>query len=416
MLNEEIVFNRPIEIKELLNSIGNNLIKVVIGLRRSGKSYLLNTLFVKELVTRGYDKERIKEFDLQGEFSHIRSKEALTNELNNFKETVDFFIIDEVQLAQTGYEDSLISFHKMNPKKELFVTGSNSNALSDDIRKAFKEQASVIKIRPIPYKEIKRVIPDYTVDDYLKTGSLPIIVKQPKNERLKQIENLYNDTYLIDIKERVNTHFISDPEKENIVKTILENMSSPISEKSIAKGIIDRRLPNEETKILIQKEVNNFVSVVTSSFLLCDFDNGKKEDESIPKDFRDHDVKKYCFDNGILNYINQATLNKKNACLVENSVYLELLAQDINPKGLCITRPDGKNGEIDFTFEKYGRNIYIQVAYALNFNNEDREIGNLQAMPIDSRKINIFFQDSLLKAYSDVELIDFKEFLESFSF
>lgn len=412
MQDDEIIFDRPIEIKELIDSIGNHKIKVVVGLRRSGKSYLLNSLFKSKLIENGVLDEEIKPIDLQGNYDFVRSPSSFKDVLNSTaKDNVKFLFVDEIQLVGEGYEDVLISFCKNNPGIDVFITGSNSKTLSDDIRKAFKEHASIIRIRPIAYKEIIKVLPTYSIDDYFKTGSLPIVLKEGPEGRVKLLEDLYHDTYLIDIQERLKTKYLSNQEKENIIERILTNMMNPIGELKICKGIINHRHISEEAKAELKREILDFIGVASSSFLICDFDNGKQYDESTPEDYVDHDIKKYCFDNGLLSLIHKGTINKKNSALLENIVYLELLSRGIEPKGTYILKENGEYGEIDFYFRKDGIETYIQVEHTLDASNRDREIGNLELLPKNANKMNVYVNNLLdEKGPSDIKTFSLENF------
>ena len=271
--NNEIVFERNLELKELLDSINTPEVKVIVGLRRAGKSYLLNKLFRDKLIKLGYSSKSIIVLDLSAEFDYIRSPNSLKETLGSLiNENTKFIFVDEIQLVGDGYADTLISFVKTHENIDVYVTGSNSNTLSDDIRKAFKENRKVIALRPLSFVSIKKAMPNYTIDDYFKYGSLPIVLKKPKDERLSFLKELYDDTYLSDIRDRFKSSDISDQEKANIVVDILSNMMSPIGEKRIIKGITDNHKLDNEKALHLKTEILNFISAASSSFLLIDYD------------------------------------------------------------------------------------------------------------------------------------------------
>ena len=226
----ELVFEREIELEELLSSLkDSSKIKVVAGLRGAGKTFLLNELFYRALLRRGYRPEDIFKADLSGPFGSARNVASLQSLLKEALEHgAKFIFIDEVQMAGDGYADTLISFAKKHPGIHLFVTGSSSKTLSDDIRKAFKENAVIISLRPLSFKKIREQLPNYEVSDYLIYGSLPISLKSEPKDRIPLLGELYRNTYLIDVQERFKGQFLSDIEKENILIRMLSNLTSPL--------------------------------------------------------------------------------------------------------------------------------------------------------------------------------------------
>ena len=414
--NDEIIFERNTELNELLDSINTPEVKVVVGLRRAGKSYLLNELFYNELIKRGYSSESILMMNLSAEFDYVRSpvllKETLVNQVND---DTKFIFIDEIQLAGDGYADTLISFAKNHKNIDIYVTGSNSKVLSDDIRKAFKENRKVITLRPLSYSSIKKAMPDYSVGDYFKYGSLPIVLKKPKNERLSFLKELYEDVYLSDIRDRFRTSNISNQEKTNIIIDILSNMMTPISEKRIIKGILGKHKISEEEKIKLKTDILDFINAASSSFFLIDFNNGKIYNDKTPSDYIDHDIKKYCFDVGILNVVSEAIIDKKNSSILENIIFLELLSKDIKCEGCYIDKPDGSKGCIDFYFEKGEMKYYIQVAFTLTEDNRDREIGNLDYTPTNSSRVTIYMNNNLIDPIPETtSALNLEDFLINF--
>lgn len=321
-------------------------------------------------------------------------------------------LIDEVQLAGDGYAEVLILFAKKYPGINLYVTGSNSKILSDDIRKAFKENAKIINLRPLSFRTIKNQLPDISVWEYLKYGALPIVLKSEESKRAEVLADLYRNTYLIDIQERFKGKYLSDIEKENILVRMLSNLTSPLSEAQIIRGITKQCLLKREELFLLKKEILDFIKTISSSFLLCDFQQadalGKKKDS----DFLDHHIKKCCFDLGLLKYVSKASAIYKNAAALENAVYLELLARDIKPFGGFVRKKNGECGEIDFVFDKHGRTYYVQSAYVLDEDNWDREIGNLLMAPESAHKLMIFAEKALQNAIPpSIKGMNFEEFL-----
>ena len=410
----ELVFEREIELEELLSSLkDSSKIKVVAGLRGAGKTFLLNELFYRALLRRGYRPEDIFKADLSGPFDSARNVASLQSLLKEALEHgAKFIFIDEVQMAGDVYADTLISFAKKHPGIHLFVTGSNSKTLSDDIRKAFKENAVIISLRPLSFKKIREQLPNYEVSDYLIYGSLPIALKSEPKDRIPLLSELYRNTYLIDVQERFKGQFLSDIEKENILIRMLSNLTSPLSESQIIKGVTRQCSLNREELFLLKKETLDFIRTISSSFLVCDFhqDNFAKREKTT--DFLDRHIKKYCFDLGLLNLISDARDIYKTPAALENGVYLELLARGVNPHGGFVRKASGELGEIDFVFDRDGLTYYVQSVHTLDEGNRDRELNNLLMAPKSAQKLVIFVANDLQKGIpSSIKAMSFEEFL-----
>ena len=410
-MENELVFERNAELRELLESLDLPQIKVVVGLRRAGKTYLLNELFYHELLRKGHSASSIFKADLSNEFSRVRDAETLSSLLADaLSKEANIFLIDEVQLAGQGYVDALISFVKHNGGVNVFVTGSNSRCLSDDIRKAFKEMAITIKLRPLSFSQIRKTMPDYGIDDYLTYGALPIVLREKPEKRFPLLKSLYRDIYLADIRERAHGDYLSEIEKERIVVRILSNLTSPLSEMEIVRGITNGHKSSETQYLSLRKEILDFIHTVSASFLLCDFENGRDSQANKNKDFLDHDIKKYCFDLGLLNIISEAPATTKSAGAIENAVYLELISRGLNPVGKTVQKGNG-HGEIDFAIEKESDGLYVQTVFALTEANRSREIGNLLALNNEGRKIVVFMYKSLLQRVPHpIETMSFENF------
>ena len=413
-MEEELVFEREIELEELLSSLKDpSKIKVVVGLRGAGKTFLLNELFYRALLRRGYRPEDIFKADLSGRFASVRDVASLQSLLKKALEHgAKLAFIDEIQLAGDGYADALISFAKNHPGISLFVTGSNSKTLSDDIRKAFKEKAEIISLRPLSFKKIREQLPNYDVSDYLHYGGLPIALKSEPENRMPLLDGLYQNTYLLDIKERFKSQYLSNIEKENILIRMLSNLTSPLSESQIIKGVTKQYVLNREQLFLLKKEILDFIETISSSFLVCDFQQDDDFGESKKSDFLDHHIKKYCFDLGLLNLISDAGKTYRNAAALENGVYLELLARGICPHGGSVQKANGELGEIDFVFDHAGLTYYVQSVYTLDEDNRDRELNNLLMAPKSAQKLVIFAVNNLRKGIpSSIKAMSFEEFL-----
>ncbi len=164
----------------------------------------------------------------------------------------------------------------------------------------------------------------------------------------------------------------------------------------IVRGITNGHKSSKTQYLALRKEILDFIHAVSACFLLCDFENGCDPQAKIKGDFLDHDIKKYCFDLGLLNVISEAPATRKSAGAIENAVYLELISRGLNPIGKVVQKENGR-GEIDFAVERNSRRLFIQTVFVLTDVNKSREIGNLLALDENGRKIVVFVYSGLLR-------------------
>ena len=150
---------------------------------------------------------------------------------------------------------------------------------------------------------------------------------------------------------------------------------------------------------------------MSSSFLLIDYKNESENGDNSMKDFIDHDIKKYCFDLGLLNIVSKASINKKNSSILENAILLELLSRGINSKGCQIQKTNGNKGDVDFSFMKDGVRYYLQAVFTLDEANKDRELGNFSAIKSDAIKIIVCKNNLLKNPEHSIKIIDIRDFI-----
>lgn len=179
------VFKRRKEVEKLISFIGNGKVNVVTGLRRSGKTYLLDTVFENKLIneTKLYNESDFGLLYLDGENKNIREETQLDSKLSEFRQSnKKIVIIDEVQLVN-GFALSLKAFVKRNKDISVFVTGSNSDLLSKEIIDKFQGYAESLIVSPLTYKEILEEMSSYSLDSYLTFGGLPYVTKLADGEK-----------------------------------------------------------------------------------------------------------------------------------------------------------------------------------------------------------------------------------------
>lgn len=402
-------FKRGKELKKLNEALGNGKIKIIAGLRQVGKSHLLSKIFLPYLKKNCQIKSNdIFYLELQYIHTKIRSstilKKKIISKYNKHK--FKYLIIDEVQLAGDGYDDVIKEFHNLHKKVDIIITGSNSGALSRDLIKKYKEDRCVIKVEPLSYSEIAAKKKKFTVDDYLNYGGIPRVLNS--KDKNKEIESLYDELYVADLSDRNEYECLSEDKMKRIL-TFVYSTTSPVSEKSLTKRIVKGLGFNKIDKAKLNKEIGNFLDWCENAYLFYKFENDTYENNSKNPTI-DRKLKYYCVDNGILNINFDG--DDREAKLLENAIYLELRNLGIESRGYVINS-NGRNGEIDFTFEFRGQKYYLQVTHTLLDSNKDREIGNLLESEISGRKILIYKNNLIEDKDDSIEFYEIEYFVKN---
>ena len=223
---------RDIYLRKLLNSRHNGMIKVVTGMRRSGKSYLLFNLFANALHSEGITHDHIIKINLEDRRNNeLRNPDNLLHYIDSLiiDEKMYYILLDEVQMVNE-FEDVLNSYlHVKNT--DVYVTGSNAKFLSKDVITEFRGRGEEIRIHPLNFVEYMSVQPNTnTYDmrllfDYMQYGGLPKVVTiQDERERKEYLKSLFTHTYLKDIKERYSIQL--DADLEELIDVIASNIGS----------------------------------------------------------------------------------------------------------------------------------------------------------------------------------------------
>ena len=399
-----IEFGRKAELKRLFAFKGNGKIKVVTGLRRVGKSYLLSPLFKRELLSCGYSEEQIAELNLLGKDYGISTPtqlaEAIKKEIGR---STKFLIIDEAQLAGPGFAKVLLSFRSVRPDVDCYITGSNSDILSKDIVQQFKGMAKEIKVTPLTLSEIRESIPDYPLSKYLRFGGIPLVLNCVSDEsKEEELRDLWANTYLSDIHDRFEGQLISERLQKEIIVFILTNITSPTSEKSIAKKILGRLHPSNEEIAQLHAEIGDLVQAARDAFLLIGFEQKGLVDsyEGTTQCPVGRMLKNYCADLGLLQIISESL--SKDGDALENAVFLRILSKGFLPHGETVRKDDGRKGEVDFVYKDSQHTHFIQVAYMLNETNRYRELDFLaEQTPNRGSKTEVVCFDCRLDSIPD---------------
>ncbi len=403
---------RDLYLNRLIRSMHNGMIKVVTGIRRCGKSYLLFNLFSDYLKAQGVDDEHIIKIDLEDRRNKkLRNPDALLEHIDAriAKEGMHYVMLDEVQWVDE-FEDVLNSYLKI-PNVDVYVTGSNSKFLSSDVITEFRGRGDEIKVAPLSFSEFFSVFEgsrEEAMEEYMTFGGLPMIATMRGNEeKMTYLQTLFKKTYITDILERYKI------KNEGEMEELINILSSSIG------GLVN---PNKLVKTF--KSVKNVsISPNTINFYLEILQEVFMVEKSIRYDIKgkkyiDTPAKYYFADLGLRN----ARLNFRQyevTHLLENLIYNELrtrgLMVDVGVVVVNTKDEDGKSQrrqlEVDFVCNEGSKRCYIQSALRLP-NEEKREQELRSLMNISDSFQKFVITEDPVKRYQDENGVVFMNIYE----
>lgn len=353
-------------LNDLIVRMHNGLIKVITGLRRSGKSYLLFEIFKSYLLENNISKDHIIEISLdQRKNKQYRDPDTILDFIE--KSIVDddnyYIFLDEVQMLN-DFEEVLNSLlHIKNA--DIYVTGSNSKFLSKDIITEFRGRGDEIHIYPLTFKEFMQVYDGDKYEglsEYMVYGGLPLVATMKSDEqKVKYLENLFEETYLKDIKERYNIEKLQ--EMDDLIKVLASSVGSLSNPSKIADTFKSSLKSN-----ISMNTIKNYINYLKECFLI----NEANRYDVKGRKYIGTPLKYYFEDIGLRN----AKLEFRQieeTHLMENIVYNELRARGYEVDvGMVETKEKNKDGnfekkrlEVDFIANKGSHKYYIQSAYSL---------------------------------------------------
>lgn len=351
----------------LISGEGNNLVKIVTGVRRCGKSFLLFKLFRNYLTEKGVDEQHIIELSLDDlRNKKLRNPETLLeyidSRLLNDKKTT-FIILDEVQLVQDFVEVLLSLLH--TPFVDVYVSGSNSKFLSKDVVTEFRGRGDEIRVFPLSFSEFYSAVGGDKSEvwkEYYTYGGLPQILEfDSEKKKSDYLKNLYELTYMKDVQER--NHLRNADGLFKVVQMLASCIGSPTNPKRISDTF-----KTVEKKAVTDKTILNYIECLKDAFLI---------EEALRYDVKGRKYigteTKYYFEdiglrNAILNFRQQ-----EEPHIMENIIYNELKYRGFNVDvGFVETWENKSSGksfrhglEVDFVVNKGAERIYIQSAFKL---------------------------------------------------
>lgn len=356
---------RDIYLNRLIERVNNGSIKVITGIRRSGKSVLLFNLFYDYLVASGVADDHILKYKLDNIKSRkLRDPEVLYDDIvaKINDDELYYVFLDEVQFVE-DFSELMNSLNQL-PNLDVYVTGSNSKFLSSDILTEFRGRGDEVRVYPLSFKEFYSAKggDKYDAwDEYSLFGGMPALFERKTNEqKCEYLRNLMSKVYLSDIVERNHVQYKDE------LDSIVDFLCSAVGSLTNPKKISDT-LKSVKGKSISDVTVKNYLLYLCDAFL---FDCAKRYDIKGKKYF-ETPLKYYAADIGLRNTRLNFRQNEENH-IMENVIYNELkirgYAVDV---GVVEAREtvDGvrriKQLEIDFIANKGNKKYYIQSAYEM---------------------------------------------------
>ena len=358
---------RPAYMQQLIESKDNGLIKIVTGLRRVGKSYLLKTLFKEYLLKEGISKDHILIIDLEGR------KQRAFKDPDYLLDWVDeqmaddgqyYIIIDEVQKVEE-FVDMLGSL-VIKENADVYVTGSNSHFLSSDIATEFRGRGDEIHVWPLTFKEFMTAYEGDVYEgwqEYYTYGGLPKILSiKGDDKKAAYLRNLYRTVYLSDIYERHDIGYKA--EFEELVRILASSVGSPVNPTNLANTFKTVK----QLKNITDKTIGTYIGYLEDAFMIEKSERydikGKKYIGTTPK--------YYFKDMGVRNAILSFRQTEENH-LMENIIYNEMRYRrflvDVGNVNIRVRNEKGElqrvTLEVDFVCNLGSRKYYLQSAYRL---------------------------------------------------
>lgn len=390
-------------LKRMIDAKDTEFIKVITGVKRSGKSTLL--LMFKDYLVRHHVKEE--------NIIYINFESAMYDDIKNYKDLYQYIqkrikdskvylLLDEVQNVE-AWEKAINSF-KVDFDIDIYITGSNTYLLSSELSTLLSGRYIEIKVYPLSFKEylVFNQYDNQNIEDkfyeYLRYGGLPAITLIKNNDELvlSYLNDIYNTIVKKDIIDRNN---IKDSALlENIIKYLVTNIGSPISANKISDYLNSNKIVEKSN----HQTIDNYLNMLEKSFIMYKADRTDIRSKSLLKTLG----KYYISDTGIRNII-LGFRNIDEGHLLENVVYLELLR-----RGYRVNIGKTNDYEVDFVAENPNDIKYFQVTKTLLSDEvKEREIRSLESINDNYEKIILTMDKPISRDYNGIKVMNIIEWL-----
>ena len=409
-----MIIPREKYLQQLIAAEGNGMVKIVTGIRRSGKSFLLMTLFHQHLIEQGVQESHIIEISLDNRKNkRLRDPDTLLDYIDSRVQAdgrIHYVILDEVQLVD-DFVEVLLSLMQ-DKRMDVYVSGSNSRFLSKDVVTEFRGRGDEIHLYPLSFSEYYAAAGGDRRDawkDYYTYGGLPqVLLTEDEEKKADYLTDLYELTYLKDIVER--NHLRNVEGLRTLIRILASSIGSPTNPRRIANTFLSA----EDIRIK-DSTIRDYIDYLQDAFLI---------EEALRYDVKGRkyigtETKYYFADMGI----RAAILNlrqQEETHIMENIIYNELRMRgyrvDVGMVETWTTNAENKTMrlplEIDFVVNKGAERIYIQSAYRMpSEEKEKQEKRSLLSTNDNFRKIIITYDDIKQKTDEQgivtISLLDF---------
>ncbi len=393
---------RDFYLNKLILKKHNGMVKVVTGIRRCGKSYLLFELFKRHLLESGVPEDHIIEMVFDS-FENIRYRDPHILDPFIRNQMVDqnmyYILLDEVQLL--GAFEAVLNGLMRLPNADVYVTGSNARFLSRDIITEFRGRGDELHMEPLSFAEFMSVYEGNKYDgwnEYLLYGGLPpVVLLSTAEQKMELLRVLFSETYINDI---VGRHRIRNKSE---MEELIDILSSSIGSLTNPKKLSDTFRSVKNVK-MSQNTIKNYIEYLEDAFLISEtvrYDIKGKKYIDTPKKY-------YFTDLGLRNArIHYRQIEETHS--MENVIYNELIRRGFNVDiGVVTVNQKDKNGtsirkflEVDFVCNKASKRYYIQSAFSLSDSKKREQEQNSLLHISDSFKKIIITKDAPAPLYTE---------------
>ena len=382
-MEEDMEVKRDQYLNQLISFSWDGQVKVITGIRRCGKSYLLRTIYKNYLLENGVPKENIISIalDLTADIRYRNPLElaAYVRSIADGRDSRFYLFVDEIQMSDEvpnpyNSQGKAITFYdalndlKGLPNLDIYVTGSNSRMLSSDILTEFRGRSDEIRVHPLSFSEYYSAVggdKQEAFENYAFFGGMPLILSRPDDEaRMAYLQSLFTEVYIKDIVERKRI------EREDILSGIIDLLCSSVGSLTNPTNVtntINSVQKRKGAELVAQNTVKSYMGHLADAFL---FSECKRYDVK-GKSYFEYPNKYYCEDIGLRN-ARIGFRQQEMTHMMENMIFNELAIRRCSIDiGIVFSseRSDGKpkkvTREIDFIATKGGKKVYIQSAYAM---------------------------------------------------
>ena len=401
---------RPLYMNQLLRFKDKHVVKIITGIRRSGKSTLLK-LFCDELITSGISSRQIIQINFESMRYHdIRNELALyryiEERISNDGKT--YIILDEIQLV-SHWEETVNSL-QVDFDVDIYITGSNAYLLSSELSTLISGRYVEIRVFPFSFKEYMS-LPQYCAksaydvfQDYVKFGGMPMLseydTKTEEEEIYRTLEGIYATVILKDVIER--NHIADAAMLRKLMLFLADNIGSIVSTASIAKGLVASASGREKSAAPASRTVDNYLDMLANSFIIY----GIKRYDIKGKQFLKTLGKYYLVDLGFRSML-LGFRNIDRGHILENIVFLELLR-----RGFRVSIGKAGEKEIDFVAETPSDRYYIQVTETmLGKETRKRELAPLYAVNDFYHRLVLSMDREFVESYDGIKVMNIMDWL-----